>query len=93
MELGGKIALVTGSSQGIGQAIAARLAKEGANIIIDYRSHSEGAEQTRSLVEAAGANAAVVKADLSSVEQIGYLMLAIKAGRKKSARRNLAVVI
>ena len=74
MELEGKIALVTGSSQGIGQAIAARLAKEGANIIIDYRSHSEGAEQTRSLVEAAGANAAVVKADLSSVEQIGYLI-------------------
>ena len=54
MELNGKVALVTGSSQGIGQAIAVRLARDGANIVIDYRSHSEGAEETRRQVEAAG---------------------------------------
>jgi glucose 1-dehydrogenase len=74
MDLQGKVALVTGSSQGIGQAIAARLAQDGANIVIDYRSHSEGAEETRRLVEATGAKATVVQADLASVEQIRYLV-------------------
>ena len=74
MELKDKVALITGSSQGIGQAIAVRLAQDGANIVIDYRSHSEGAEETRRQVEAAGAKGVVVKADLSSVDQINYLV-------------------
>lgn len=39
MKLEGKVALVTGSSGGIGQAIAIRLACEAADIVIDYRSH------------------------------------------------------
>jgi len=70
VDLKGKVALVTGSSQGIGQAIAVRLAHEGANIVIDYRSHGDGAEETRRQVEAAGAKGIVVKADLSSVHEI-----------------------
>ncbi len=37
MKLEGKVALVTGSSQGIGQAIAIKLASQGASIVIDYR--------------------------------------------------------
>jgi glucose 1-dehydrogenase len=48
MKLKGKVALVTGSSQGIGQAIAIRLAQEGASVVINYRSHPEGAEETLS---------------------------------------------
>ncbi len=39
MKLEGKVALVTGSSGGIGQAIAIRLASVGAGIVIDYRFH------------------------------------------------------
>jgi glucose 1-dehydrogenase len=74
MDLDGKVALVTGSSQGIGQAIAARLARDGAKIIIDYRSHREGAEATCRMVEEAGSKGAVVQADLSSLEQIRYLV-------------------
>jgi glucose 1-dehydrogenase len=54
MKLQGKVALVTGSSQGIGQAIAIRLAQEGASVVINYRSHPEGAEETLSKVRAAG---------------------------------------
>ncbi|MBD2080195.1 glucose 1-dehydrogenase [Leptolyngbya sp. FACHB-17] len=54
MKLEGKVVLVTGSSQGIGQAIAIRLAQAGANIVINYRSHPEGAEETLSKVKAAG---------------------------------------
>ena len=70
MKLEGKIALVTGSSQGIGQAIAERLAQEGADIIIDYRSHPEGAEETLKKVEATGRKGLIVKADLSIVSDI-----------------------
>jgi glucose 1-dehydrogenase len=54
MKLNGKVALVTGSSQGIGQAIAIRLAEEGASVVINYRSHPEGAEETLARVKAAG---------------------------------------
>jgi glucose 1-dehydrogenase len=54
MKLEGKVALVTGSSQGIGQAIAIRLAQEGASVVINYRSHPEGAEETLAKVKAAG---------------------------------------
>ncbi|MBV9389550.1 MAG: glucose 1-dehydrogenase [Chroococcidiopsidaceae cyanobacterium CP_BM_ER_R8_30] len=74
MKLEGKVALVTGSSQGIGQAIAIRLASEGADIIIDYRSHTEGAEETRSKVEAAGRKGLIVKADLGVVNDVRQMI-------------------
>lgn len=61
MRLDGKVALVTGSSQGIGQAIAIRLAQEGASIVINYRSHPEGAEDTKSKVDAAGGKCHLVE--------------------------------
>jgi glucose 1-dehydrogenase len=54
MKLSGKVILVTGSSQGIGQAIAIRLASEGANVAINYRSNPEGAQETVAKVEASG---------------------------------------
>lgn len=54
MGLDGKVALVTGSSQGIGQAIAIRLAEAGAKVVINYRSHPEGAEETVEKVNAVG---------------------------------------
>jgi len=74
MKLEGKVALVTGSSQGIGQAIAERLAKEGADLVIDYRSHPEGAQDTLSKVEAAGRKGLTVKADLSIVNDIRQMV-------------------
>ena len=43
-----------GSSQGIGQAIAIRLSLEGAQVVIHYRSHPEGAEETLEKVKATG---------------------------------------
>lgn len=80
MKLEGKVALVTGSSQGIGQAIAVRLAQEGANIVIDYRSHPEGAEETLAKVQAAGGNCLmsrcgnsqghIIQADLGNVTDV-----------------------
>lgn len=74
MKLEGKVALVTGSSQGIGQAIAVRLAQEGADIAIDYRSHPEGAEETKSKVEATGRQGHVIKADLGVVSDVRQMI-------------------
>jgi glucose 1-dehydrogenase len=69
-----KVAIVTGSSQGIGQAIAVRLARDGLNIAIDYRTHADGAEETLRQVEAAGSQGVIVKADLSLVSEINHLV-------------------
>ncbi|HEY9726566.1 MAG TPA: SDR family oxidoreductase [Chroococcales cyanobacterium] len=74
MKLEGKVALVTGSSQGIGQAIAVRLAQDGADIAIDYRSHPEGAEETKSKVEATGRQGHVIKADLGVVSDVRQMI-------------------
>ncbi|MEH2239131.1 glucose 1-dehydrogenase [Nostoc sp.] len=72
--LEGKVALVTGSSGGIGQAIAVHLAEQGADVVIDYRSHPEGAQETLSKVEAAGSKGLTVKADLSIISDIRQLI-------------------
>ena len=75
MKLVGKVALVTGSSRGIGQAIAIRLAQEGASIVINYRSHPEGAQETLEKVQSAGGKCHMVdgftvKADTSIVADV-----------------------
>ncbi|MBW4442058.1 MAG: glucose 1-dehydrogenase [Plectolyngbya sp. WJT66-NPBG17] len=74
MTLEGKVALVTGSSQGIGQVIAVYLAQAGADIVIDYRSHPDGAKETLAKVEAAGRKGHIVQADLSSISDIRKLV-------------------
>ena len=68
MKLIGKKALVTGSSQGIGQAIALRLAEEGADVIINYSSHPETAAETVQSVLKLGRRSAAIQADISKVE-------------------------
>lgn len=78
MKLEGKVAVVTGSSQGIGQAIAIRLAQQGAKIVINYRSHPEGAEETLSKVQSAGGECFMcgysAKADLGVVDDVRQLI-------------------
>lgn len=72
--LAGRTAIVTGSSSGIGQAIAARLAREGANLVIDYHSHREGAEETLKMVESAGSKGTIVQADVAQVNEARSLV-------------------
>ena len=67
MKLEGKVALVTGSAQGIGQAIAVRLAQEGADVVIDDRK-ADGAQETLRLVEATGRRGLIVQGDLGKLE-------------------------
>jgi glucose 1-dehydrogenase len=65
--LSGKVAIVTGSSSGIGQSIAVRFAEEGAIIVVDYRNHPEGANDTKKQIESKGAKAITVQADVSKL--------------------------
>lgn len=72
--LKGKVAIVTGSGSGIGQAIAERLAQEGAHCVIDYRDHVDQADETRRRIEAAGAKAIMVHADVTSMADVNTLV-------------------
>lgn len=65
--LDGRTAVITGSGSGIGQAIAERLAMEGANCVIDYVDHVEEADQTLDKIRASGGKAVLVQADVSIV--------------------------
>jgi NAD(P)-dependent dehydrogenase (short-subunit alcohol dehydrogenase family) len=67
MKLFGKKALATGSNQGIGQAIGIRLAEEGADVVIDYVTHPETAEETAQSISRLGRKAVVIRGDLSKV--------------------------
>jgi glucose 1-dehydrogenase len=70
----GKVAIVTGSSSGIGQAIAIRLGSEGAAVVVDYLNHPEAAEVTRSKIEAAGGRSITLQADVSKVDEVQRLV-------------------
>jgi len=65
VRLANQTALVTGASRGIGRAIALELAREGANIAVNYRKQAEAAEETASAIRALGRRVAVLRADIS----------------------------
>ena len=65
--LAGKVAIVTGSSSGIGQSIAIRLASEGAGVVVNYSSRPQGADDTRVEIERTGGKAVTVQADVSKM--------------------------
>ena len=67
MKLQGKVALVTGGAQGIGRAIATRLAQEGAAVIIEDLSDNPRAEETLQELQAMGAKTALLVGDVGKV--------------------------
>lgn len=73
-----KTALVTGSGRGIGKAIALHLAREGADIVINFFRNRAPAEETADAVRALGRRALVVRADVGEEEGIDYLFEAVE---------------
>lgn len=70
MLLKGKNAIVTGASRGIGKAIATRLAKEGANVAINYTVNDNAALEVANGIEKLGVKVIVKKADVSQLPQV-----------------------
>lgn len=68
--LAGKVALVTGSATGIGAASAIELAREGADVVVNYSRSEAEAKQTRDACAALGVRALLVRADCSREEQV-----------------------
>ncbi len=72
-ELAGKVALVTGSSRGIGRAIAERLASDGASVVVNYAGSVEAAQETVASIADAGGKAVAVQADISKTVDVRRL--------------------
>ena len=69
----GRVAVVTGGGRGIGRAVAVRLANEGANVAISYRSNDVAAEEVAEEVRAAGVRCEIFKGDVASPEDVDAL--------------------
>ncbi|HEY1600433.1 MAG TPA: SDR family oxidoreductase [Pirellulales bacterium] len=78
IDLHGKVALVTGSSRGIGRATALRLAEAGADIIVNYVVNRQAANELAEQIAELGRNVLVVKADVSEQDDVRSMMDAIK---------------
>lgn len=74
MNLKGKVAIVTGGNSGIGLSIILALAKQGANIVIDYVAHPEATEALAQQICALGDQAIGVKADVSKIDELKLLI-------------------
>jgi len=74
MKLKGKIALVTGSTKGIGKAIAFKLAKEGANVTISSRNQSEAKQVAHQIGDKMGVKTLAIRADVSNAAEVRSLM-------------------
>jgi glucose 1-dehydrogenase len=80
MTLKGKIAIVTGGNSGIGKAITLALAREGANVVIDYVADEQATEDLEREVAKLGDQAIGIEADVSKVEDLQRLVdAAVKA--------------
>ena len=85
MSLNGKIAVVTGSSRGIGRAIALRLAKDGALVAVNYQKNAEAAA---AVVQEIGGEAFAVQGDMGTVSGIRQFFHALDAELTKRQGSN-----
>jgi enoyl-[acyl-carrier protein] reductase III len=79
IDLTGKVALVTGSSRGIGKACALRLAEAGADIVVNYVTSGREAEEVAEAIAAMGRRAACIRADVGEEEDVDDMIGFVKA--------------
>lgn len=78
IDLSGKVALVTGSSRGIGKACALRLAEAGADVVINYVTNRQAAMELADTIAELGREVLVVKADVSEEDDVRSMLEAVK---------------
>ena len=88
IDLGSKVALVTGASRGIGRATALQLARAGAAVVVNYRGQAEAAERVVKEVESGGGRAIAVQADVSRSADVERL---VKAAADSFGRLDILV--
>ncbi|MGI0083779.1 MAG: SDR family NAD(P)-dependent oxidoreductase [Nitrososphaerales archaeon] len=76
--LRGKIALITGSSSGVGAAAAKIFAREGASVVVNYNNTERGASEVVESIAASGGRAIKIKADVSDKEQVSVMFKKIR---------------
>jgi 3-oxoacyl-[acyl-carrier protein] reductase len=76
LNLSGRVAVVTGSSRGIGSAIAVKLASLGAKVVVNYNSSEDAAQEVVRQIAAKGGEALAVQADVKDPEQAKALIAA-----------------
>jgi len=70
LPLKNKVALITGSSRGIGRAIAILLARKGADVVVNYASNAKAAQEVLDVIRQMGRKAMAVKTDVALMEQV-----------------------
>lgn len=86
--LKGKVAIVTGASNGIGRGIAERLAQDGASVVVNYAKSADKAKQVVAGIEAKGGKAVAIQADMSKVADARRL---VKDAVKQFGRLDILV--
>lgn len=79
LNLTDRVALVTGSSRGIGRAIALKLAQRGAKVVVNYRASAQAAQEVVEQIKSNGGEAIAIQADVSQYDQAQAL---VKAARE-----------
>jgi 3-oxoacyl-[acyl-carrier protein] reductase len=80
MRLRDKVAIVTGSSRGVGRAVALAYAKEGAKLIVNYATHKGAAEEVVETIRSMGGHALAVRADVAQKQEAeGLVDAALKS--------------
>jgi 3-oxoacyl-[acyl-carrier protein] reductase len=87
-DLGGKTAVVTGGSRGIGRAISVALAKVGARVMVNYRSNEAAGRETLGLISAAGGQGELLPFDVADPESVERC---IKEGVERHGRIDILV--
>ena len=94
-DLGGKVALVTGASRGIGRGVAAALARAGSHVAVNYYTREKEALETLDLVRKTGRRGVLVRADVSNSSQITEMIRTVERelGRVQILVNNAGIVL